>query len=54
MKEFKFSELCGDIITFLKINRIKNTITSTNNSELDSKIEEWSKQLKEINCNERD
>lgn len=49
MKSTSLIELCGDIITFLKINRINNTITSVDNAELDSRIQEWSDQFKELN-----
>lgn len=45
MKNDKLIELCGEIITFLKINRIKNKITSVDNTEFDLKIQYFSNQL---------
>jgi hypothetical protein len=38
----KLSELCGQILATLKVNRLRCTLTSADDKQLDAMIEAWS------------
>jgi hypothetical protein len=47
-RERALEDLCGSILATLRVNRLRHTLTSANDQQLDDMIESWSRRLREL------